>query len=83
MIGKLVHRASSRREFLRGTLRYLALAGLASMTGALWARSRSAAPTTCISPGICSCRGCPVLPGCALTAALAERAAGRSERDAG
>ena len=83
MIGKLVHRPSSRREFLRGALRYLALAGLASMTGALWARSRSAAPTTCISPGVGSCHRCPVLRGCDLEAALAARAAGKDEHDAG
>ena len=73
----------NRREFFRSTLRYLALAGLASMAGLLWARGRSAAPGSCVNPGICSCRGCPVFPGCGLEAALAEKGTTGSQRDAG
>ena len=73
----------NRREFLRSTLRYLTLAGLASMAGVLWDRSRSASSDDCVNPGICSCRGCPVFPRCGLDEALAEKAVTGSQRDAG
>ncbi len=53
----------SRREFLRGSVRYLALGGLALMTGVLFTKRRTAsAEDKCTNRSIC--RGCPSLKNC-------------------
>lgn len=71
--------AASRREFLRGGVRYTLLAGLAAMSASL-VRRRGDRLTgqTCINEGIC--RGCSVFDGCGLPQALsAKQASGRKD----
>lgn len=82
-MSRQANQMQDRREFFRSALRYLTLAGLVSMSGLLWARRRSAAVEQCINPGIYGCRGCPVLPTCTLSAAMAEAGTTESDRDAG
>jgi len=68
----------TRREFMRGVLRGVALAGAAVFSAAMLLRKHGA-PTedSCISNGIC--RGCAVLEGCRLPQALsAKHALGKS-----
>ncbi len=66
--------AASRREFLRGGVRYTLLAGLAAVSVALLRRRTNCLPNqTCINEGIC--RGCTIFEDCALPQALSARQA--------
>jgi len=84
----LPEKKQSRREFLRGSMRYLTLGGLVFMTGALFARRKaSSAEEKCINPSLRSraglslrskavlgiCRGCSVFKNCGLPPALSAR----------
>ena len=60
-----------RREFLRGSLRYGLLAGLAALTARTLTRRGA---QSCTNEGIC--RGCPVYTGCELPQALSAKQAG-------
>lgn len=69
---KQIDKEQSRREFLRGSARYLTLGGLALVTGVLFSREKK--PSTaekCINLGIC--RGCSVFKNCGLPPALSVR----------
>jgi hypothetical protein len=76
----LVDEKQSRRDFLRGSVRYLTLGGLIFMGGALFARQKtSSAEEKCINQGINSssflfdiCRGCSIFKNCGLPPASAE-----------
>ncbi len=72
--------AANRREFLRGSLRYSLLAGLAAVSAALLRRRGSRlANQTCVNESIC--RGCAVFDDCGLPQALsAKQIIGRSRR---
>ena len=53
----------SRRDFIRGSLRYLTLGGLVFMGGALFVRrKKSSTKEKCNNPIIC--RDCPSLNNC-------------------
>jgi hypothetical protein len=68
--------AASRREFLRGSVRYTLLAGLAAVSVSLARRRGSRLPgQTCINEGVC--RGCSVFDGCGLPQALSAKEATR------
>lgn len=55
----------NRREFLRGSARYLALGGLVLVTGVLFSRKKtSAIEEKCINLGVC--RSCSVFKNCGL-----------------
>jgi len=62
----------SRREFLRGSARYLTLGGLVLVAGALFTRKKT--PLTeekCINLDVC--RGCSVFKKCSLPLASSAR----------
>ncbi len=64
-MSELLEQKQSRREFLRGSVRYLTLGGLVFMMGALFARRKeSSAEDKCTIPDIC--RGCPSFKSCGL-----------------
>ncbi len=66
--------AASRREFLRGGVRYALAAGLATASVALLRRRSNRLPRQiCINEGICP--GCTVFADCALPQALSAKAA--------
>ncbi len=68
--------AASRREFLRGGVRYTLLAGLAAVSATLLCRRGNRLPSqTCINEGVC--RGCTVFEDCALPQALSAKQAQR------
>ena len=53
----------NRREFLRGSARYLTLGGLLFIGGALFAKRKvSSTEEECTNTG--TCRGCPSLKSC-------------------
>lgn len=61
----LVEEKQSRREFIRGSVRYLTLGGLVFTTGALFARRKaSSKEKKCDNPGIC--RSCPSFKSCGI-----------------
>ena len=60
----------NRREFLRGSLRYLILGGLVSVTGALFAKGKISRDK-CINLGICG--GCSIFKNCELPPAVTVR----------
>ncbi|MDP6042013.1 MAG: hypothetical protein QGG64_25920 [Candidatus Latescibacteria bacterium] len=68
-----------RREFARGVVRYLALGALATLTGILYSRSRSA--EACINLEICN--GCSAFRGCGLPPAVSIRAEAKEDINAG
>lgn len=70
-----------RREFVRGLVRYLTLGALATLTGILYSRSRSASPGACINLEICT--GCSAFRGCGLPPALSIRAGAKEDTHAG
>lgn len=62
----------SRREFIRGLVRYLTLGGLVSMTGVLFARrKRRSTNDKCTNSEIC--RECRSFKNCSLPSALSAR----------
>ena len=61
----------SRREFLRGGVRYALLAGLAALTVRNVATRSRLAGQTCTNQGIC--RGCQSFAGCGLPQALSAK----------
>jgi hypothetical protein len=64
--------AATRRDFLRGGVRYALLAGLAAVSATVAGRRANRLPgQTCISQGICS--GCPVFTDCGLPQALSAK----------
>jgi hypothetical protein len=66
--------AATRRDFLRGGVRYALLAGLAAVSATVASRRVNRLPgQTCISQGICS--GCPVFTDCGLPPALSAKQA--------
>ncbi|MGP8201659.1 MAG: hypothetical protein ACLQU4_19385 [Limisphaerales bacterium] len=70
--------SGGRRQFFRDGLRYLALGGLAAVSGKLVARQGvRPAGEVCVNAGIC--RGCEAFEDCGLPQALSARqAAGHS-----
>ncbi|MBM3237783.1 hypothetical protein FJZ31_15955 [Candidatus Poribacteria bacterium] len=72
----LVDEKQSRREFLRGSVRYLTLGGLVFATGALFTRRKvSSTKKKCDNPGLPAatiaaqagiCRSCPSFKNCGL-----------------
>jgi hypothetical protein len=63
---------AGRRQFLRDGLRYIALGGLAAVSGKLVARQAARpAGQVCISAGIC--RGCEAFDDCGLPQALSAK----------
>ncbi len=61
--------SASRREFLRGGLRYALLAGVGTAVATVVSKRRAALPgQTCASNGLC--RGCAVVSDCGLPQAL-------------
>jgi len=68
----VVDEKQSRREFLRGSMRYLTLGGLVFMGGALFVRKKaSSTEGKCINLGIC--RSCSIFKKCGLPTALSTR----------
>ena len=66
--------AASRREFLRGGVRYALLAGLAAVSAMVAGRRNQRLPgQTCVNQGIC--RGCGVFEECGLPQALSAKQA--------
>ncbi len=64
--------SAGRRQFLRDGLRYIALGGLAAVSGKLVARQAARpAGQVCISAGIC--RGCEAFEDCGLPQALSAK----------
>jgi hypothetical protein len=64
--------AASRREFLRGGLRHVLLAGLAAAAATLARNPASRLPgQTCVNQGIC--RGCGAFDDCNLPPALSAK----------
>jgi hypothetical protein len=72
-----LHARQDRRAFVAGLARYLTLGALATLSGILYSRNRSASPNACINLEICS--GCSAFRGCRLPPALLTRNA--SEED--
>ena len=71
-MSKPIDEKQSRRDFLRGSARYLTLGGLVFIGGALFTRRKtSAADGKCINLGIC--RGCSIFKSCSLPLALSIR----------
>ena len=63
---------ASRREFLRGGLRHVLLAGVAAASGILARNPVSRLPgQTCVNQGIC--RGCGAFEACGLPSALSTK----------
>ena len=67
-MGTQLDQKQSRREFLRGSVRYLTLGGLVSMAGGLFVRRNSG---KCVNLEICN--GCPVFKKCDLPLAIERR----------
>lgn len=66
----------SRRDFMRDSVRYAVLTGVAVVSGLLFRRSGGKLTgQTCVNRGICS--GCGSFAGCGLPAALSAKAAKR------
>jgi len=66
---KRVTEAASRREFLRGGVRYALLAGVGTVAVSVAGRPGGRLTgQTCVNEGIC--RGCGVVGGCGLPQAL-------------
>ena len=61
--------AESRREFLRGGVRYALLAGISAVAAVVAGKSNGRRPgQTCVNEGLC--RGCGVVGDCGLPPAL-------------
>lgn len=66
--------AASRREFLRGGLRHVLLAGLAAASATLARNPARRLPgQTCVNQGLC--RGCGAFDDCGLPQALSAKQA--------
>ena len=72
-MSEVFNQKQSRREFLRGSVRYLTLGGLVFMTGSLLfaRRKASSSEEKCINLSIC--QGCSVFKRCGLPLALATK----------
>jgi len=68
-MSELLEQKQGRRDFLRGSARYLALGGLGLMTGVLFSRRTTPSKVEkCINIGVC--RDCSVFKNCGLPLAL-------------
>ena len=69
-----------RRAFVVGLVRYVTLGALATLSGILYSRSKSASADECINLEICS--GCSAFRGCALPPAQLAKAKAEEDSDA-
>jgi hypothetical protein len=66
--------AATRRDFLRGSVRYALLAGLAAVSATVAGRRDNRLPgQTCVNQGICG--GCAIFTECSLPQALSAKQA--------
>ena len=70
-MSEISEQKQSRREFLRGSVRYLTLGGLVFMGGLFARRKVLSTEEECINLSIC--RGCSVFKNCGLPLALSAK----------